>query len=281
MARPTPPRRMPAIDGENHPRRIPRTVRGQKRHEVADLAGMGGAAERHALLEFPVAVLVAELVFRARLHQRDVAVGADRAGIDADHADVVGQALAAERAGKRHQRRVAGAAADIIGVEFFTGGADVVDDDAMAARLHLRVDGAGEVDVAEHFQLPGVTPGRLVDLVDRAAGNIAGIVDENVDVGGVLRQPGEVLRIAQVDDMRRGVDLVRPPQPFGQRLQRIAAAGREHEVAAFLGEGFGGGRADALRCARNQDALAAQMQIHGVSRVMGGRWKRGSVGPES
>src|SRR5205085_1533515 len=131
--------------------------------------------------EFPVAVLVAELVLRPRLQQRHVPIGTDGAGIDADHADIVGEALAAERAGERHQRGIAGAAADVVGVELFTGGADIVDDDAAAARLHLRVDRAGQVDVAEHFQLPGVTPGRLVDLVDRAAGNVTGIVDEDVD----------------------------------------------------------------------------------------------------
>ncbi len=78
----------------------------------------------------------------------------------------------------------------------------------MAARFHLGVDRAGEVDIAEHLQLPGVTPGGLVDLVDRAARNIAGIVDENVDVGGILRKPGNVLTLAQVDDMSGGVDLM-------------------------------------------------------------------------
>src|SRR5206468_11126877 len=105
-----PPRSDPAVHRENHPGRIARPVRRQKRHQVADLAGMRGAAERHALLEFLVAVLVAELVFRARLHERDVAIGADRAGVDADDADIVGEALAAERARERHQRRIAGAA---------------------------------------------------------------------------------------------------------------------------------------------------------------------------
>ncbi|MGY3293138.1 hypothetical protein ACVWWP_006205 [Bradyrhizobium sp. LM3.6] len=70
---------------------------------------------------------------------------------------------------------------------FSPGGADVVDDDAAALRLHLRIDHAREVDVAEHFQFPGVPPGRLVDLVDGAAGNVACIVDEHVDIGGLLR----------------------------------------------------------------------------------------------
>ena len=64
--------------------------------------------------------------------------------------------------------------------------------------------------------------------------------------------------------MRAGVDLVRRAQPFGQRLQLIAAAGGQKEMATFLGEGFGGGGADALRCAGDQDALAAQMKIHGI-----------------
>ena len=137
----------------------------------------------------------------AGLQQRDVAVGADRARIDADHADVVGKALAAERAGKGHQRRVAGAAADIIGIEFLAGGADVVDDDAVPARFHLGVDGAGEVDVAEHFQFPGVTPGHFVDLVDRTARNIAGIVDEDVDVGSVPGKLRQILGLAQVNDV--------------------------------------------------------------------------------
>jgi hypothetical protein len=96
---------------------------------------------------------------------------------------------------KRHQRGVAGAAADVVGVELFAGRADVVDDDAVPARLHLRIDRAGEVDVAEHLQLPGVTPGRLVDLVDRAARDVAGIVDEDVDIGGFLDEPCDVLAL--------------------------------------------------------------------------------------
>jgi hypothetical protein len=42
-----------------------------------------------------------------------------------------------------------------------------------------------------------VTPGRLVDLVDRAARDVAGIVDEDVDIGGFLDEPGDVLALAQ------------------------------------------------------------------------------------
>src|ERR1700721_4627759 len=138
---------------------------------------MRGTAERKALLEFLVAVFVAELVLSPGFLQRDVTVGTDRTRVDPDHADVVGEALAAERAGKRHQRGVAGAAADIIGVELFAGDADVIDDHAMAAPFHLGIDRAGEVDIAEYLEFPGVTPGRLAGVVHRPAGNIAGIVE--------------------------------------------------------------------------------------------------------
>ena len=91
-----------------------------------------------------------------------------------------------------------------------------------------------------------MTPGRLVDLVDRAARNIAGIVDEDVDVGGILRKPGNVLGLAQVDDMSRGVDLMGEAQALGERFQLIAAAGGKTEMSAFFGKGFGRGRADAF-----------------------------------
>src|SRR5215216_5513226 len=60
-------------------------------------------------------------------------------------------------------------------------------------------------------------------------------------------------------------------QPVGERLQLIAAAGGEAKVAAFLGEGFGRGRANAFRGAGDKDALAAQMQIHGPYSLQEGR----------
>src|SRR5207249_8628261 len=58
-------------------------------------------------------------------------------------------------------------------------------------------------------------------------------------------------------------------QPVGQRLQCVAAAGGEPQMAAFLGKGFGGGRANALGGTGDQDALAAQVQIHGFFSLAG------------
>ena len=88
----------------------------------------------------------------------------------------------------------------------------------MAARFHLRVNGARDVDVTEHLELPRMTPCGLIDLVDGAAGNIAGVVDENVDIGRILHEPCDILRLAQIDDVGRGVDLMRRSQAFGERL---------------------------------------------------------------
>src|SRR4051794_30342375 len=114
MASLPPARTDPAIHRENHARGVAGAFGGEEGHEIADLARMGGPAARQALLEFLVAALVAELLPGAGLQQRDVAVGADRSRIDADHADVVGEAFATERAGEGHQRGIAGAAADVI-----------------------------------------------------------------------------------------------------------------------------------------------------------------------
>src|SRR5271163_4389345 len=100
MTAPLPPTRADtAVDGEDHARGIAGAVGGEERHQVTDFARVRRPAERQALLEFLVAVLVAELMFGASFQQRDVAVGTDRAGADAHDADVVGEAFAAERAG--------------------------------------------------------------------------------------------------------------------------------------------------------------------------------------
>jgi hypothetical protein len=40
-------------------------------------------------------------------------------------------------------------------------------------------------------------------------------------------------------------------------------------MTTFFGKSFGGGGADALRCTGDEDALAAQMQIHGITRCSG------------
>ena len=59
-------------------------------------------------------------------------------------------------------------------------------------------------------------------------------------------------------------------QAIGQRLELVAVAGGEQQMGAFLGKGFGRGRANAFRGAGDEDAFAAQMKIHGIARKMRG-----------
>ena len=92
---------------------------------------------------------------------------------------------------------------------------------------------------ASHFD-------RLVDFLYRATGDVAGVVDEDVDVGRLLGQPRDILALAQVDDMGVRVDLMRRSQAIGQRLQLVAAAGGQSQVTALFGKGFGRSGADAL-----------------------------------
>ena len=69
-------------------------------------------------------------------------------------------------------------------------------------------------------------------------------------------------------------DLMRGAQPLGKRFQLLAVAGGQHDVAAFFGKGFGRGRANALGGAGDEDTLAAQVQIHGISRLGEGSRER-------
>ena len=54
---------------------------------------------------------------------------------------------------------------------------------------------------------------------------------------------------------------------LGNGLELIAAASRQAKVAAFFGKGLGGRSPNALRGAGDQDAFAAQMKIHGTTRL--------------
>src|SRR6202023_2160951 len=120
---------------------------------------------------------VSELGLRPSAHQGDQSVGHDRTGVDADDAQPVARCSAAHRPGERHQRGIARGARDVVEIRVFAGGTEDVDDDALFARGHQRVEAPGHVDVAEYLQVPGGAPARLVDLGNVAAGDGTPIVD--------------------------------------------------------------------------------------------------------
>src|SRR5581483_6522943 len=101
----------------------------------------------------------------------------DRVDADAEAADVEGEAL-----GEVHQSGVGGASGDVAGGWLAAGVADDVEDGAGAALAHPRQQRAGEPDVAPQLEVVGGAPGLIVDAVDGAAGDGAGIVDKDIDL---------------------------------------------------------------------------------------------------
>src|SRR5207302_368669 len=81
-----------AVDVVDRAADIARAVGGEEDDEIGDLLGLGGAAERQLLQILLPAPGIAELALRPCLHQRDDAVGLDRAGIAADDAHAVVEA---------------------------------------------------------------------------------------------------------------------------------------------------------------------------------------------
>ncbi len=114
------------------------------------------------------------------------------------------------------------------------------------------------MDVAEHLQAPRLLPAREIDVEQAAAGNGAGVVDENV--GRRMRRrelftrvrPGEV-----------GHKNCRAFADLRLRLGQAAGVARDqHDLDAFGRERLRTGKADALRRAGDDRRLALQTQIH-------------------
>ena len=103
------------------------------------------------------------------------------------------------------------------------GRAHDVDDDAALARAHVRIDDAGQIDVAVDLDVPGLAPGLAVDLRERAGRDVAGIVDQDIDVRAGLAERLD-LGLPEVAAVDRHLDAVLLGQPLRQSF--IAASSR-------------------------------------------------------
>jgi hypothetical protein len=103
-----------------------------------------------------------------------------------------------------------------------------------------------------------VAPFRLIDRLDSAARDIAGIVDQDVDLGAFGGQAAQRGAISQIHRMHRHV----AAELRFRLVEARAVAGREVDAAALGDEGFRGRKADAFRAACDQNRLALQPQIH-------------------
>ena len=181
-----------------------------------------------------------------RLMRRSVATGP---GLMPSDADAVGVRGAAERPREGHQARVGGAARDVGRVHLLAGRADDVDDDAALLLFHGRIDRARQVDIAEHLQVPGLAPGVFVHFQEVAAGNGAGVVDEDVEVSRPCRELFCCAALRNIDGFRRGA-------------RCNIARGAEHR-ASFARKELDAGAADTLGRAGDQDAFALKIEFHG------------------
>src|SRR2546423_14279108 len=115
-----------------------------------------------------------------------------------------------------------------------------------------------QVDIAEHLELPGMTPSRLVDRLERSAGNVARVVDEDVDICALAGEFAQRAAIAQVNRMHGRTAL----QLRLCVLEARRVARRKMHIATFGGKGVRAGKTDAFRSARNEDRLAFETEIH-------------------
>lgn len=151
---------------------------------------------------------------------------------------------------------------DIAGRRPIAGAADDVDDDPVAPCPHRRIMGAAQIDVAEDLEVPGLAPGGVVDLVDGAAWDRPGVVDQNVDAGGCLGQGVLRFRLAEVARMDRRLHAVAVIDLVPRGCE-IGLAARGQVQAAPLGrQGLGDGPAETAGRAGDKNPLAGQFQFH-------------------
>ncbi len=133
---------------------------------------------------------------------------------------------------------------------------------------HQRVEAPRHVDVAEHLEVPGLAPARLVDLRDVAAGDRAGVVDQDVGVGAVGREPVDVAAVAEVERVGAHRDIVLAGDLGARRFEIGCGARHQDDITAFLGQHLGAGPADPLRRAGDERLFAAQPEFHVLSLVL-------------
>ena len=170
-------------------------------------AGLSDTAARQGLEQLGPARGIAEPLLRPLARETHHPIGRRRTGTDPDHADAIAYAAASEQFREGDKPGIAGNAADIVRVMGARRVADDVDDGAAAARLHERIEGAGHVDGAEHLQIPGRAPSGLVDVEQCAAGNGAGVVDEDVDIRKLLGQPRHIGAVRKIGGVGADGDL--------------------------------------------------------------------------
>src|SRR5687768_11787646 len=192
----------------------------------------------------------------------DLALGFDPSRVHADRPDAVIHALRSQRPRKRHERRVAARARDVVGPVALAGDADHVDDHAGASLAHALIDLPREVDESEYLQVPRVPPRLVIDLRETAAWNGACIVHQYVHAAASLSQRDDIVRLAEIERMHENFRFVLPHYRVAGRLESGFVACSDVHAGAFGREAMRAGEPNPLRRSGNQYFLAAKVQIH-------------------
>jgi hypothetical protein len=234
--------------------------RGQECRHVCDLVRLGHAVERQVAQHFLPAVFIAERRLRPRLRQRDAALGAGCRRIDPEDAHAPLHGSAADGPGECHQRGIAGRPADVVVARAASGRAGDVDDGAGALLLHAGEIELRHVDVTHHLEVPRLLPACHGQIEQAAAGDGAGVVDQNRDVGVGRRHPLPLGRARQIGGAC--FNFAEALQFAGRCHQLVGIARHQDHRATLLQERLAAGAADALRATGDEYAIAFEAQIH-------------------
>src|SRR5262245_30460361 len=217
---------------------------GEHGDEVAAFLHLGDAAERDRGRRELIRLLVGELhVTRHGGHEAGPALGANRAGVDGDEADIVLAILAGERFREVLAGRVGGARHDLPVGRLHAVIADEVDDAAAALFDHDGEHVAQAAYITHEFELQALLPVGFAQMLDDAAGRRTGIVDHDVDAAeGLVTLLDEIFRIGVLGEVgRNGNDLA--PGLLGDLggggFEYVLASRADCDVNAFARERTG------------------------------------------
>ncbi len=129
---------------------------------------------------------------------------------------------------------------------------------------HQRIEAPRHVDVAEHLQIPGGAPPRLVHLGDRAAGNGARIVDQKIGLWTLGRERVDAAAVGKIEWEAAHRDIVLRGNLGPGGIEIGGGARDQHDIAALSRQNLGAGPADPSRSAGDQRLASPQTKLHPV-----------------
>ena len=191
------------------------------------VAGLPAGALSHRLHAFGCRLCVRRDPALGLLQRTACPVGAERARLDATHADAERTDLRGERVGPAFDRVLARCVVARARVADDAGNRRDVDHVAAAAGAHARQHGTGQREQAEAVDLELVADRRIVAFLDRALVAVAGVVHQHIDRAETCQRGAH-----------RGVDLRRLRDV--QVLQQHPVAVR-FQPGSALGDAAAGG----------------------------------------